>query len=218
MATAKKVGVLVKEARTAASLTQEKLAKQAGEGLTANDISKCEQLKADLTAAQLKAIAKVCGVTQTSLVNAPKNLSAAAAKKAAAATTASAAKKPAASTAAKKPAATTAAKKPATSTAAKKPAASAAAKKPAASTAAKKPAVPAAANISMKVTSTEQKVIEAYRTASSDNKKLALKLLKGEINDNITGLLGTVTGTSTSGADGLADMLTGAISGWLGKK
>ena len=80
----KKVGALVKEARVAADLTQEKLAKKAGEGLTANDISKCEQQKADLTTAQLKAIAKACGVTQTSLVNAPKNLSAAAAKKAAA--------------------------------------------------------------------------------------------------------------------------------------
>ena len=48
---AKKVGELVKEARTAAGLTQEKLAKTAGEKLTAADISKCERGEADLTAA-----------------------------------------------------------------------------------------------------------------------------------------------------------------------
>ena len=79
----KKVGALIKEARTAAKLTQEKLAKAAG--VTANDIGKCERGEIDLSAAQLKKIAVACGVTQTSLVNAPKNLSAAAAKKAAAA-------------------------------------------------------------------------------------------------------------------------------------
>ena len=79
----KKVGALIKEARTAAGLTQEKLAKTAGEKLTAADISKCEQGKADLTTAQLKAVAKACGVTQSSLVNAPKNLTGAAGKAAA---------------------------------------------------------------------------------------------------------------------------------------
>ena len=36
---AKKVGVLVKEARTAAGLTQEKLAKAAGEKLTAAEVA-----------------------------------------------------------------------------------------------------------------------------------------------------------------------------------
>ena len=70
----KKVGVLIREARTAAGLTQEKLAKTAGEGLSAADISKCERGETDLSTAQLKKIAIACGVTQTSLVNAPKNL------------------------------------------------------------------------------------------------------------------------------------------------
>ena len=85
---AKKVGVLVKEARTAAGLTQEKLAKAAGEGLTASDIGKCERGEADLTTAQLKKIAVACKVTQTSLVNAPKNLKTAAPKTASAKTAA----------------------------------------------------------------------------------------------------------------------------------
>ena len=70
----KKVGVLIREARTAAGLTQEKLAKAAGEGLSAADISKCERGETDLSTAQLKKIAIACGVTQISLVNAPKNL------------------------------------------------------------------------------------------------------------------------------------------------
>ena len=70
----KKVGVLIREARTAAGLTQEKLAKAAGESLSAADISKCERGETDLSTAQLKKIAIACGVTQTSLVNAPKNL------------------------------------------------------------------------------------------------------------------------------------------------
>ena len=64
----KKVGVLIREARTAAGLTQEKLAKAAGEGLSAADISKCERGETDLSTAQLKKIAIACGVTQTRTV------------------------------------------------------------------------------------------------------------------------------------------------------
>ena len=199
----KKVGVLVKEARTTADLTQEKLAKKAGEGLTANDISKCEQQKADLTAAQLKAIAKVCGVTQTSLVNAPKNLSAAAAKKAAA----------------EKKTATTAAKK--TSSTAKKETekktSSTAKKTTEKKTAEKKPTTPVNANTSMKVTTTEKKLVEAYRTATSDNKKIALKILKGEMSETVTNLLGAATGSSSS-AGGLGDILGDALAGLFGGK
>lgn len=205
----KKVGVLVKEARTAADLTQEKLAKKAGEGLTANDISKCEQLKADLTSAQLKSIAKVCGVTQTSLVNAPKNLSAAAAKKAAAEKKAADAKK--ATTTAKK----TAEKK--TTTTAKKTTEKKTAEKK--TTTAKKPTTPANANTSMKVTTTEKKLVEAYRTATSDNKKIALKILKGEMNETVTNLLGVATGSSSSSSsNGLGDILGDLVEGFLGGK
>jgi len=114
---AKKVGELIREARTAKGLTQEKLAKAAGEKLTAADISKCERGEADLTTAQLKKIAVACGVTQTSLVNAPKNLGAAETKKSPAKT---ASKTATAKTAAKTTASkTTAAKTAAKTTAAK---------------------------------------------------------------------------------------------------
>lgn len=68
---AKKVGTLIKEARTAAGLTQEALAKKV-DGVTASDISKAEHNEKELTKDQLKQIAKACGVTQASLLNAGK--------------------------------------------------------------------------------------------------------------------------------------------------
>lgn len=72
---AKKVGDLIKEARTNAGLSQEALAKQI-DGLSATDISKAERGEKELTQAQLKAIAKATGVTQKSLLEAPKGTSA----------------------------------------------------------------------------------------------------------------------------------------------
>ena len=68
---AKKVGVLIREARAEAGLTQAQLAKKIP-GLSATDISRAERGETDLTQAQLKSIAKVTGVTQSSLLNAPK--------------------------------------------------------------------------------------------------------------------------------------------------
>ncbi len=74
---AKKVGTLIKEARTKAGLTQEQLASKVA-GVTAGDISKAERGEKELTEAQLKAIAKATGVTQKSLLEAPKGGSASA--------------------------------------------------------------------------------------------------------------------------------------------
>ena len=70
----KKVGTLIKEARTGADLTQEQLARKI-KGLSASDISLAERGQKDLTQAQLKEIAKATGVTQASLLNASKNSS-----------------------------------------------------------------------------------------------------------------------------------------------
>lgn len=75
----KKVGKLIKAARTDADMTQEQLARRIS-GLSANDISLAERGEKDLTQAQLKAIAKATGVTQASLINAAKEESGAAAK------------------------------------------------------------------------------------------------------------------------------------------
>ena len=65
----KKVGTLIKEARTEAGLTQEQLARRIS-GLSAGDISLAERLQKNLTQDQLKQIAKITGVTQTSLLEA----------------------------------------------------------------------------------------------------------------------------------------------------
>ena len=73
---AKKVGTLIKEARTNADLTQEQLARKVS-GLSASDISQAERGQKDLTQAQLKQIAKITGVTQASLIHAAKGTSAA---------------------------------------------------------------------------------------------------------------------------------------------
>lgn len=152
----KKVGELIKAARTKAGLSQEKLAAMI-EGLSASEVSKAERGEKDLSQAELKAIAKATGVTQKSLLEAAGFVSSTAKKPAA-----SSAKKPAASSASKKPAA---AQKPASSTA-KKPAASAA----------KKPAAAA----ETKLTAAEKRFLELYRSASAAARKNAEAVLKGE--------------------------------------
>ena len=68
---AKKVGTLIREARTGAGLTQEQLARKIS-GVSASDISKAERGEKDLSQEQLKAIAKATGVTQKSLLEAAK--------------------------------------------------------------------------------------------------------------------------------------------------
>lgn len=68
---ANKVGSLIKEARTAAGLSQKALAEKI-DGLTANDISKAEQGEKELSQTILREIAKATGVTQKSLIDAAK--------------------------------------------------------------------------------------------------------------------------------------------------
>lgn len=67
----KKLGNLIKEARTEAGLTQEQLARRIT-GVSASDISQAERGLKDLTQEQLKQIARITGVTQTSLLEAAK--------------------------------------------------------------------------------------------------------------------------------------------------
>lgn len=119
-------------------------------GLSAAELGKAERGETELTQALLKEIARTTGVTQSSLLNAAKGSTAAVKK-----TTA------AKSTAAKKT--TTAGK---TAAAAKK------------TTTAKKTSTAKKADETL--TTAEKKLLEAYRAASSDAKKNALKILKGE--------------------------------------
>lgn len=74
MANAKKVGNLIKSARLDAGMTQEQLARKV-RNCSAADISRAERGEKELTADQLKQIAKATGVTQKSLLDAAKGSS-----------------------------------------------------------------------------------------------------------------------------------------------
>lgn len=173
---ASKVGKLIKEARQAADLTQEKLARKVGGGLTASDISKAERGDLELPLATLRKIAKATGVTQASLVNAAQG-----------------------KTTTKKTATKSTTKKTTTTKKATE-------KKETE----KKAKTPSSANKTMKVTTTEQKLINAYRLADSSTKKAAMNLLQGESNDLVNILLGG--GSSSASSDGIADALGDALS------
>lgn len=155
----KKVGKLIKAARTGADMTQEQLARKVTDA-NASDISAAERGTKDLTQSQLKQIAKATGVTQASLINAAKE-------------------EKGTTTKTTKTTKTTTTKTTKTSTT--------------------KAKTPSNANTSMKVTSTEKKLIEAYRLADSDAKKRAMSILKGEgtdvaevVEDVLENLLGGV--------------------------
>ena len=162
-----KVGALIKEARTAAKLSQTKLAELVG--VSASDISKAEKGEKELSQAVLKKIATATGVTQKSLIDAAKEeagsdsglkkvgdlLSDVLGEKKTAKKTATKKAEPAKKTAAKK--AEPAKKTTATKTAAKK-----------------------TTGTKMELTAAEKKLIELYRAADSDTKKNAVNVLKGE--------------------------------------
>ena len=189
----KKVGTLIREARTAKKLSQEQLASGI-DGLSGSEIGKAERGEKDLSQAQLKAIAKALGITQKSLLEAPKGGSpATTASKASASKTTAAGKTTAAKTAAASKTSSTTAKK--TSSAAAKKTASASASK-----------TTGASSLS----ATEQKLIELYRAASSDDKKLATRILKGEKLE-LSDLLPMLMANGTGGEDGLLGGLLGKL-------
>ena len=170
---AKKVGTLIKEARTAAGLTQEQLARKI-KGLSAADLGKAERGEIDLTQSILKEIAKATGVTQASLINASKSESKTSSSKKTTSSKTSSAKTSSSKTSSKK---TTAEKD---------------------------------------LTAAEKKLIEAYRAATSDNKKTALKILKGEGLD-----LSDVMGQFKNAGKDPGDLLGGlkeSLGSLLGKK
>ena len=168
----KNVGTLIREARTANKLSQEQLANGI-DGLSGSDIGKAERGEKELTQVQLKAIAKTLGITQKSLLEAPKGgynnaaaakSSSASAKKTTTNKTASAKTSSTAKTTAKK-----------TTSAAAKTSSASASKK---TSTAKKTASSSTGAITL--STTEKKLVELYREASADDKKLAARILKGE--------------------------------------
>lgn len=65
----KKLGNLIKAARSDAGLTQDQLARKV-KGITAADVGRYERGEAEPTQQVVKGIAKACGVTQKSLLDA----------------------------------------------------------------------------------------------------------------------------------------------------
>ena len=181
---AKKVGTLIKEARTDAGMSQEQLARKI-KGLSAAELGKAERGETELTQALLKEIAKATGVTQSSLLNAAK--ASAPAKKTETAKKTAAAKKTETARKAASPKKTSTAKKAET-----------------------------------ELTAAEKKLLEAYREASADAKKNALKILKGEDLElpEILKMLKLDSKLEGLGAgDGiLGGLKEGLLGGLLGKK
>ena len=196
----KKVGTLIREARTAKKLSQEQLASGI-DGLSGSDIGKAERGEKDLSQAQLKAIAKALGITQKSLLEAPKGGSSATTTSKTASASKTTASKTAAARKTTTAAKTTAASKTASTTA--KKTSSSAAKKTASGTATKTTSVST-------LSAAEQKLIELYRAAASDDKKLATRILKGEKLE-ISDLLPMLMASGAGGEDGLLGGLLGKL-------
>ena len=167
MAEKNRVGPLIKEARTKAKLTQEQLASKI-EGLSASDVGKAERGEKMLTQDILKQIAKTTGVTQKSLLDAAK----------ASGGTVQAAGASAASSSGKTSGKTSSSGKTSQSGKTSSGKTSSAGK--------------TTGKTSMELTSTERKLVELYRAADSDKKKVVMSLLKGETqttNEILTSLL-----------------------------
>ena len=175
----KKVGELIKEARTNAKLSQTALGEMVG--LSASDIGKAERGEKELSQASLKAIAKATGVTQKSLLEAPKGGTG---------STSTAKTSTAKTTTAK----TTTAKTSTAKTSTAKTGTSSSSNKKTSSTTA------------VELTSAEKTMLNAYRKADAETRKTALKILKGEQDAD---LLGTLLKNFTGGnGGGLLDMLS----------
>ena len=153
----KKLGTLVNDARLKKGLSMAALAEQV-EGLSSSMVGKIERGESEPAEDVLRAMAKVLGGTQKSLVDAASGTGAAAKKTAAKST---AAKSTTAKSAATK-------KTSSKSTTAKK------------TTSKAKSSSSKSSSGDLKLTATEKKLVEAYRKAGTSAKKTALSVLEGK--------------------------------------
>ena len=199
----KKVGTLIKEARTQAGMTQEALAKKV-KGVSASDISFAERGEKELTQAALKEIAKVTGVTQKSLLDAAKGTSGSVEKTTSGSTkktTTGSAKKTTSGSTKKK---TTGSAKKTTSGSAKKTSSGSAKK--------------TGTDTTFKLSAEEKKLIQAYREAD-EKQKAAVKmlLLKTDGITSAAGLAGHTAGAfgELLGSGDLLSSLVGSVKDLL---
>lgn len=205
----KKLGTLVKAARTDRKLSQAALAEMV-DGLSASDVSKIERGEKEPETAVLKSMAKALGVTQTSLLEAASGAGKSGAK---AKSSSSGAK---ASSSAKSSSASGSSSK---TTAAKKTASTAKTASSKTSSSAKKTS--STASDDLKLTAAEKKLVRAYRKADSATKKTALSLLEGTASplDLAGAFLSAKTDSDGkgSGDSSMIEDLLGSLLGGLGK-
>ena len=210
----KKLGTLVNDARLKKGLSMAALADQV-EGLSSAMVGRIERGEAEPSEDVLRAMAKVLGVTQKSLVDAASGTGAAA--KTSTAKSTSSKSTSSKSTSAKSTAAKSTTAKKTTSTGTSKTASKA-----------KSSSSKSSSSGDLKLTATEKKLVEAYRKANTNAKKTALSVLEGKATmaDFMTLMLadkagGALTGGSGSGSGKKNDLdlsdLGTLLSGTLGK-
>ena len=170
---ANKIGNLIKKARTEAGLTQEQLAKKV-KNTSTSDISKAERGELKLSQETLKQIAKATGVTQKSLLDAA----------------ASSSYKSTSGSSSGKSTTSSSSRKSSTSSTSRK------------SSSSRKTTSGSSSGSSMKVTSTERKLVELYREADSSVKKKALEILRknepvADLGDTLESILDGALGLFT---------------------
>ena len=165
----KKLGTLIKDARTKKGISQSELASRI-DGLSASALGKAERGESEPAEEIVRQIAKELGVTQTSLVEAMSG-------KAAGRTSSS--KSSASKTSSSK---TSASKTSSSKTSSSKTPSSKS---------------KSAGSASVKLTAAEKKLVELYRKADRDTKKAAVNLLSGK-EEGIAGILAALTGGSGS--------------------
>ena len=199
----KKVGTLIKEARTQAGMTQEALAKKV-KGVSAGDISLAERGEKELPQAALKEIAKATGVTQKSLLDAAKGASGSAKK-----TTAGSTKKTTTGSTKK----TTSGSTKKTTTGSTKKTTSGSTKKTTSGSTKK-----TASGADLKLSAEEKKLIQAYREADEKQKAaVRMLLLKADGIVSASGLAGHTAGAfgELLGSGDLLSSLVGSVKDLL---
>lgn len=167
----KKLGNLIKEARTKKGMTQAELA-SAVDGLSAATLGKMERGETEAEEAVVRSIAKVLGVTQTSLVEAMSRKGSSAKSGSAKTGTAKTSSKTASAGKTSESRKTTAKK-----------------------TTAKK------TDAGIKLTQEEKRLLDLYRKADSGVKNAVMLLLKGE-DQKSEDLMGSLIGTAISAITG----------------
>ena len=210
----KKLGTLVKKARTENGFTQAELADMV-DGLSASDIGKIERGEKEPETAVIKEMAKALGVTQVSLVSAATGSGKSSAKQTSKSSSSGSSSKQTSKSSGSGSSSKQTAKSSSAKSSSKQATKSAAKSTSSKTTSSKK----TSQSGDLKLTATEKKLVQAYRKADSATKKAALGLLDGSASP--LDLAAAVLAAKTSAAekkDKEASGLESLVSSLLGGK